>query len=86
MMWPSDIVAVRSSPCTVLLGYVAAPPTVGSFICADAPKEVMARAAAAMLARIVFLMVVILIVQKSLKARSLFRALISIYVRLLGVD
>ena len=43
----------------VLLGYMAAPPTVGS-CCARALREVMARTAMARVARTVFFMVVIL--------------------------
>src|SRR5271170_6374572 len=69
----------------VLVGYIVAPPTSGSFW-AWALRDVMAKAATARVARNVFFIVVILCDSWFLEAHSLQGVLISIYVHLRGLD
>src|SRR5277367_6448112 len=57
VLWIGELAAFSTM---VLVGYIVAPPTVGSF-CAWALREVRARAAAASVARRVFFIVVILL-------------------------
>jgi hypothetical protein len=82
VVWIGELTAFSTM---VLEGYIAAPPTMGSFmsICAVALNVVTAKAAAARDARNVFFMVFPFKMAKSL---DLFRALTIIYAMTRGLD
>src|SRR5665213_3451006 len=76
VVWIGEFTAFSTM---VLDGDMAAPPTMGSFICADALNEVIARAATAIVARSVFFMSLSFVVLISKTPSLDSRALIIIY-------